>query len=379
MKKRKNNHPLMSKIVMIVLFLVGSLIMLYPFYINALNQYLDQVRMERYQKKSEEQYASQQAQLAEANLKLAETGIHFTSDPFEDTAGGRLSKEQYDKHVIGQVNIPKLAIEIPLFDTTTPNFLEVGATVINGTSFPVGGAGTHSVISAHRGLPERELFTNLPKLNNGDLFLLEVLGETLAYEVISSEVVEPNETSSLKIIDDQDLVTLVTCTPYMINSHRLLVTGKRVPYTPEIKQAIQNGNRFRRFKQFAILTGVSMIVVFSLWLLVRVIRQEALRRTRFDLAIQLNSDPADTQKAIQLYNRQGKKPLIRDHQPFIRTTDASGKAIFENLPGGLYQIAIEGEKQKIKVGIKKKGQATKIYSKKQRNQKPSPVSVLMGT
>lgn len=379
MKKRKNNHPLMSKIVMIVLFLVGSLIMLYPFYINALNQYLDQVRMERYQKKSEEQYASQQAQLAEANLKLAETGIHFTSDPFEDTAGGRLSKEQYDKHVIGQVNIPKLAIEIPLFDTTTPNFLEVGATVINGTSFPVGGAGTHSVISAHRGLPERELFTNLPKLNNGDLFLLEVLGETLAYEVISSEVVEPNETSSLKIIDDQDLVTLVTCTPYMINSHRLLVTGKRVPYTPEIKQAIQNGNRFRRFKQFAILTGVSMIVVFSLWLLVRVIRQEALRRTRFDLAIQLNSDPADTQKAIQLYNRQGKKPLMRDHQPFIRTTDASGKAIFENLPGGLYQIAIEGEKQKIKVGIKKKGQATKIYSKKQRNQKPSPVSVLMGT
>ena len=379
MKKRKNNHPLMSKIVMIVLFLVGSLIMLYPFYINALNQYLDQVRMERYQKKSEEQYASQQAQLAEANLKLAETGIHFTSDPFEDTAGGRLSKEQYDKHVIGQVNIPKLAIEIPLFDTTTPNFLEVGATVINGTSFPVGGAGTHSVISAHRGLPERELFTNLPKLNNGDLFLLEVLGETLAYEVISSEVVEPNETSSLKIIDDQDLVTLVTCTPYMINSHRLLVTGKRVPYTPEIKQAIQNGDRFRRFKQFAILTGVSMIVVLSLWLLVRVIRQEALRRTRFDLAIQLNSDPADTQKAIQLYNRQGKKPLMRDHQPFIRTTDASGKAIFENLPGGLYQIAIEGEKQKIKVGIKKKGQATKIYSKKQRNQKPSPVSVLMGT
>lgn len=379
MKKRKNNHPLMSKIVMIVLFLVGSLIMLYPFYINALNQYLDQVRMERYQKKSEEQYASQQAQLAEANLKLAETGIHFTSDPFEDTAGGRLSKEQYDKHVIGQVNIPKLAIEIPLFDTTTPNFLEVGATVINGTSFPVGGAGTHSVISAHRGLPERELFTNLPKLNKGDLFLLEVLGETLAYEVISSEVVEPNETSSLKIIDDQDLVTLVTCTPYMINSHRLLVTGKRVPYTPEIKQAIQNGNRFRRFKQFAILTGVSMIVVFSLWLLVRVIRQEALRRTRFDLAIQLNSDPADTQKAIQLYNRQGKKPLIRDHQPFIRTTDASGKAIFENLPGGLYQIAIEGEKQKIKVGIKKKGQATKIYSKKQRNQKPAPVSILMGT
>ena len=379
MKKRKNNHPFISKIVMIVLFLVGSLIMFYPFYINALNQYLDQVRMERYQTKSEEQYASQQVQLAEANRKLAETGIHFTTDPFEDNAGGRLSKEQYDKHVIGQVNIPKLAIEIPLFDTTTPNLLEVGATVINGTSFPVGGPGTHAIISAHRGLPERELFTNLPKLNNGDLFLLEVLSETLAYEVISSEVVEPNETSSLKIIDDQDFVTLVTCTPYMINSHRLLVTGKRVPYTPEIKQAIQNGDRFRRFKQFAILTGVSMIVVLSLWLLVRVIRQEALRRTRFDLAIQLNSDPANTQKAIQLYNRQGKKPLIRDNQPFIRTTDTSGKAIFKNLPGGLYQIAIEGEKQKIKVGIKKKGQATKIYSKKQRNQKPLPVSVLMGT
>lgn len=358
MGKRKKQHPGWSKAVMILLFLVGSLIMFYPFYIDALNHYLDQVRMENYQKKEKIEYEEQQGKLAKENEKLAESGLSFGADPFEEVPRQQVSKEEYEEHLIGQVNIPKLAIDIPLFDTTTADFLEVGATVINGTSFPVGGESTHSVISAHRGLPERELFTNLPKLIVGDLFLLNVLGETLAYEVDRIEVVEPTETSSLKIVSDADLVTLVTCTPYMINSHRLLVTGHRVPYTPVVAKEVAKGNQFRQLKQWGILGGMTLIVLGSLYLFIRVLRLERLRSISFDLALTL---PEFKNSEVRLYNRKGKKVLLRQGSPLVTQADERGSFRFDNLPGGIYQLAFSNQTKKIKAGIKKKGQQPKLY------------------
>lgn len=360
MAKRKIKNPVISKIIMIVIFLVGSLVMFYPFYIDTLNNYLDQVRMERYQKKEKVEYEAQQAKLIEENKKLAASGLSFGSDPFDEVASSRISKKEYEEHLIGQINIPKLAVDMPLFDTTTASFLEAGATVIDGTSFPVGGESTHSVISAHRGLPERELFTNLPKLVEGDLFLLKVLGETLAYEVNRIEVVEPHETSSLKIATGKDLVTLVTCTPYMINSHRLLVTGHRVPYTPAVAKEVAKGDRFRQLKQLGIIVGMATIIVGSLVLFVRVIHLERLRRTTFDLEL-IIEELANTK--IQLYNRKGKKALFRNGKPLIVTADATGHFQFTDLPGGLYQLGILNQKLKMKAGIKKKGQKPKLYLK----------------
>lgn len=361
--KRKKN-PLIAKIAMIVIFLIGCLIMFYPFYIDALNSYLDEVRMERFQKKEASEYAAQQKALLEKNEDLKESGLMIGDDPFDEAVTQVVSQEVYDQHLLGTINIPKLALDIPLFDTTTAGLLESGATVLNGTSQPVGGEGTHSVITGHRGLPQRELFTNLPKLVVGDLFLLNVLGETLAYEVNDIRVVEPHETSSLKIQDEQDLVTLVTCTPYMINSHRLLVTGHRVPFTPAIKKAAVKGKQVRKWKQLSILGGTILLVLTSLGLIVRLIYFERLKKERFDLALTLEQGVQPLPQKVVLYNRRGTKPLMRNGEIFAVTPDRKGQILFDHLPGGMYQLRFPGMKGHLKVGIKKKGQTAKVYSRK---------------
>lgn len=134
---------------------------------------------------------------------------------------------------MGTIEIPVIKVRLPLFHYTTDEVLEKGVGHLPGSSLPVGGESTHSVLSAHRGLPSAKLFTDLDRVKEGDMFYLHVLGETLAYEVDYIKVIEPTDTSDLGIIEGQDLSTLFTCTPYAVNSHRLLVRGHRVPYAEE--------------------------------------------------------------------------------------------------------------------------------------------------
>lgn len=364
MSKKRKRNPLIAKVAMVLIFLIGCLIMFYPFYIDALNSYLDEIRLENFQKKEASEYRAQQKALLEKNEQLKESGLEIGADPFDETVTQSVSQEEYDQHLLGTIDIPKLALNIPLFDTTTAGLLEVGATVLNGTSQPVGGESTHSVITGHRGLPQRELFTNIPKLVMGDSILLNVLGETLAYEVSDIRVVEPHETASLKIQDKQDLITLVTCTPYMINSHRLLVTGKRVPYTPAIAKVATQGKKVRKWKQMGILVGTVLLIIASLGLIIRLIYLERLKKYRFDLDLTLEGTTATFPKDVTLYNRKGTKPLMRDGKVFRIEPDQNGRIRFEDLPGGLYQLRFAGEKGRLKAGIKKKGQKPQIYSRK---------------
>ncbi|MDT0901799.1 class C sortase, partial [Staphylococcus pseudintermedius] len=129
-----------------------------------------------------------------------------------------------------------------MFDTTNDLFLAKGTSLLEGTSYPTGGKSTHAVISGHRGLPSAKLFTDLPDLKKGDVFFIEINKRTLAYEIDQLKVVEPTETEDLLIEKDKDLVTLLTCTPYMINSHRLLVRGHRIPYTPKMAKNLQRAD-----------------------------------------------------------------------------------------------------------------------------------------
>ncbi|MFV8314590.1 class C sortase [Aerococcus urinaeequi] len=131
---------------------------------------------------------------------------------------------------IGTVKIPKISEEIPIYAGTTESALQKGAGHLEGTSLPVGGNNTHSVITAHRGLPSARLFTDLDKLEIGDKFYIQNLKETLAYEIDDITVIEPHEIDYLAIIPNKDYITLLTCTPYMINTHRLLVRGHQVHY-----------------------------------------------------------------------------------------------------------------------------------------------------
>ena len=159
--------------------------------------------------------------------------------------------------MMGTVEIPKIKITLPIFHTVNEDVLEQAAGHLEGSSLPVGGESTHAVISAHRGLPSAALFTDLDKLQKGEHFLLHILDDTLCYEVDKITIVEPEETEALSVENGQDLVTLLTCTPYGVNSHRMLVRGHRVPYDPK---ALEDEN--------VPLSDMSLHTSYLLWVIV---------------------------------------------------------------------------------------------------------------
>ena len=137
--------------------------------------------------------------------------------------------------VMGYIEIPTIKVSLPIYHGTSDDVLQVAVGHLQWSSLPVGGESTHCVLSGHRGLPSAKLFTNLDKLREGDTFLLRVLDEILTYEVDQILIVEPQDTAALEIVEGQDYCTLVTCTPYGINTHRLLVRGHRIDNIEEVK------------------------------------------------------------------------------------------------------------------------------------------------
>lgn len=165
-------------------------------------------------------------------------------DPFGhggslETAGDYEEILNVDRGMMGVLEIPCIEVELPIYHGIAEEVLQKGVGHISQTAFPVGGEGNHTVLSTHRGLPDARLFTDLDELEPGDAFYIRVLGNNLAYEVDQVEVVDPGDVSLLKPEEGKDYVTLLTCTPYGINSHRLLVRGSRVNYVPEVKAQIQ--------------------------------------------------------------------------------------------------------------------------------------------
>lgn len=176
--------------------------------------------------------------------------------------------------IIGYVEIPSIHVSLPFYHGTDEDILQVAAGHIEGSSLPVGGEGTHCVISGHRGLPSARLFTDIDQLTEGDIFTLLVLDETLTYEVDQIRIVEPEDISLLEIEEGKDLCTLVTCTPYGVNSHRLLVRGHRVENREEegilriTADALMVDSRF-----VAPVIAAPIILVLILVLVVRTLRK----------------------------------------------------------------------------------------------------------
>ena len=142
--------------------------------------------------------------------------------------------------IMGYITVPKLGIELPLYHGISAEVLNVACGHLEGTSFPVGGENTHSVLSAHRGLPHAKLFTELDKMEIGDTFTITVLDRTVTYQVDQIKVVRPNDVNDIRIIEGEDLCTLLTCTPYGINSHRLLVRGTRIENAAPVLHVTSN-------------------------------------------------------------------------------------------------------------------------------------------
>ena len=142
----------------------------------------------------------------------------------------------YGNGVMGAIRIPKIDVSLPIYHTTEDSVIQEAVGHYVGSSFPIGGEGTHSILSGHRGLPSARLFTDLDQMKNGDKFYIDIMGETHAYEVDNIQIVLPNVLDSLDVVPGKDYVTLITCTPYGVNTHRMLVRGTRIPYVPEAEQ-----------------------------------------------------------------------------------------------------------------------------------------------
>ena len=226
-------------LVVCMLFLVGLSMLLYPMLSDAWNRRRSDRLIEAYTQQAAETTQDDSAAWFAAadayNRTLAGKGIPdafaFISDEENEDYLSQLSFDA--SGVMAYLQIPRIQVSLPIYHTTSEKVLEHGVGHLEGSALPVGGEGTHCVLSAHRGLPSAALFTDLNLLEPGDHFYIYVLDRVLAYEVTEQEVVEPNQTQSLEVIPGEDLVTLVTCTPYGVNSHRLLVHGRRVEYVEQ--------------------------------------------------------------------------------------------------------------------------------------------------
>lgn len=224
MKKNRSN------IILILIFLVGLSVMLYPTVSDYVNQKNQSRAVASYSEEvenlSDVDYQAYFDAANDYNRRLAETPDAFYRP--EEVSGYTDTLDVSGTGIMGYITIPKIGVELPVYHGTSDGVLQVAAGHLEGSSLPVGGAGTHAVISAHRGLPSAKLFTNLDELEVGDTFTITVLDRVLTYEVDQISIVLPTETDLLQPVEGKDYVTLMTCTPYGINTHRLLVRGKRI-------------------------------------------------------------------------------------------------------------------------------------------------------
>ena len=287
--KRKTNPLLL--LAPLLIFAVGAGIFLYPAISNFLAEPGQQDTIRTYHAKvqtmnqEEIDAAWEEAQIYNENL--AGDPVH---DPFVMGSGYVLPDNYEDvlniegDGVMGEIEIPKIDVDLPIYHGTSEEVLEKGAGHLEMTALPIGGKNRHPVISAHRGLPSAELFTRLDEMEIGDEFYIHVLDETLAYEVDQIEVNEPEELSLHQPEEDKDLVTLLTCTPYAVNTHRLLVRGTRVPYeetTPEdTVTTVEHENTWLNDYLYAILAGLSILALIGTGTGVYLHRKRKQRRAR---------------------------------------------------------------------------------------------------
>ncbi len=232
-REKKRPAPLAAGL----LFLLGAAVFFYPTASNYLAEKNQAQVIQTYEdvlgEADEARIAAEWEKAEEYNENLAGDPVH---DPFVPGSGYALPENYLDVlnlgGVMAYIEIPKISVYLPIYHGTSEEVLEKGVGHIESTSLPIGGTYRHAVLTGHRGLPSAELFTNLDKLKKGDYFYIHVLDQILAYQVDQIKTVEPKELEDLVTVKGKDYVTLVTCTPYAVNTHRLLVRGVRTDYIP---------------------------------------------------------------------------------------------------------------------------------------------------
>lgn len=276
----------------VVIIFSGLIIAMYPFYSNILyNRNSSKVISDYQQEVDNMQQEDIDAIKQAASAYNEQLKAAVWKGENEDWQQGTSYLDmQGVTSALGYINIPKIDVHLPVYHGTSSQVLEKGIGHIEQTSFPLGGVSTHSVLTGHRGMPNAVLFTDLDKIEKGDKFYLHILDEVLAYQVEQIKIVEPQDTGDLRIVEGKDYCTLVTCTPYAINSHRLLVRGVRVPYTGEEEisddnyQGFSTGMVVKRFIDvWPVLLAAAVViigieVIIMVLLIKRSIQKEKRRR-----------------------------------------------------------------------------------------------------
>lgn len=266
MKKKKKTNALL-----VVILILGVCIVLYPTVSNYYNSFHSSRAIASYAESVADMDNEAYERLWNEAVEYNRSRVGLDNPLYMSESDMETYRSILDVSgtgVMGYINIPKIDVELPIYHTTEESVLQIAVGHLEGTSLPVGGESSHCVLSGHRGLPSAKLFTHLDRLEEGDIFYMQILDETLSYEVDQIRIVLPTEVDDLRIEEGQDLCTLVTCTPYGINSHRLLVRGHRVANS-HLAMGIRVTADALRIEPLLVapVAAVPMLLVLLLWLL----------------------------------------------------------------------------------------------------------------
>ena len=267
-----------TTIILLLILLTGLSLLLYPTVSDYWNSFHQSRAIAGYTERVAEMdtadYEAMWNAAADYNQRLlADTGNRYRMTEAEE--------EEYESlldvtgtGIMGYVEIPKIRTSLPIYHGTDEAVLQIAIGHLAGSSLPVGGEGTHCVLTGHRGLPSAKLFTNLDEMEEGDTFSLHVLDQTLTYEVDQIRIVEPQELEDLEIEAGKDYCTLVTCTPYGVNSHRLLVRGHRIETPEESVPVPADAVQVDRFLVAPVVAGILIVIIVVIGLLRRNFTEE---------------------------------------------------------------------------------------------------------
>lgn len=277
-EKQTKKSKRLTVLVPIVIFMIGAGIFLYPALSNYINTLQHNKTIQTYQAKlSSTDQAELDALWNEANAYNDQLAGETLRDPFV-LGSGYVLPEHYENvlnpqgdGVMGYIEIDKIDVRLPIYHGTSEEVLKQGVGHIEFSSLPIGGLNRHCVLSAHRGLPSSLLFTHLDEMEIGDRFYIHVLNEVHAYQVDSIETILPEELSFLHLDPNQDWVTLLTCTPYGVNTHRLLVRGHRIEYVePTAQEEQQSSSLPKWLQEYIVSIGIGLFILLLLiiiWIL----------------------------------------------------------------------------------------------------------------
>lgn len=276
-KKKQSKLSVLISLISITLLITAILSIAYPTISYMANDMTDMNTIKSYTTITNMLDPNEKkAYLREAqryNNKIAQLDI--TDDSVEYDELGYENILNINNGIMGSVTIPSINVTLPIFHGTSEDALSEGAGHLSNTSFPIGGESTHAVISAHTAFPGKVFFDDLPDLKQGDMFYIGVLGDTLVYKVIEINIVDPNDLEKLKIIEGKDYVSLVTCYPYAVNTHRLIVTGERTytdtstADTTTIKDVGQVNNRYQLLYIILFILLLTIFIMFVISLIKR--------------------------------------------------------------------------------------------------------------